>query len=130
MQPSPNRLARRRVPAVVAVLAAVGVAAALISGAPADGRSTRQSKPSLALTRSDPVTIAGHHFTARKRVRVLLVAGATRARTVRTSRTGAFTVTFSAAMIDRCSSWSVTVIQRHRRPVVLRSPAKPLCPPA
>jgi hypothetical protein len=112
----------------VALLAAIGVAAALIAGAPADGRSTRQYKPSLTLTRGNPVTISGHHFTARKRVRVVLIAGLTRSRTLKTSRTGAFTVRFSA-LIDRCGSWSVTATQPHRRPVVLKSPAKPLCPP-
>jgi hypothetical protein len=62
-------------------------------------------------------------------VRVRLVAGMTRSRTLKTNWTGAFTVTF-AAVIDRCSSWSVTATQQHRPAVVLRSPAKPACPPA
>ena len=129
MYPSPNRPVRRRVAVALAILSAVGVVAALIAGAPADGRSARQLKPSLTLIRSDPVTISGHRFPAGKRVQVRLVADATRLRTLKTSRTGAFTVTFSA-VIDRCTSWSVTATQQHQRAVVLRSPAKPLCAPA
>ena len=110
--------------ALVALLVALGAAAALASGA----QNAHQARASLSLTTRNPVTVRGTGFKPSARVRVALLDGGTTVRRPVTNARGAFTTTFSA-VIDRCSAWSVTATQPGRAPVILRG-AKPECAPA
>jgi hypothetical protein len=103
--------------------------AVIVTGASATADRGKPSAPSLRLIRIHPVTVAGAHFRPRNRVRVSLVAARTVSRNVTATGRGAFTVTFSSVVIDRCSSFSVLASQRHGATVVLHGP-KPECPPA
>jgi hypothetical protein len=102
------------------------VAGALVLG-DASGAGARPTAR-LALVKGNPVTVSGHGFRAHARVHLMLVADGTFWRRPLTNRYGAFTVTFSA-VIDHCTGWSVTATQPGRTPVILRSPAKPVCAP-
>ena len=110
--------------ALVALLVALGAAAALASGA----QTAHQARASLTLTTRNPITVRGTGFKPSARVRVALLDGGTTVRRPVTNARGAFTTTFSA-VIDRCSAWSVTATQPGRAPVILRG-AKPECAPA
>ena len=110
--------------ALVALLVALGAAAALASGA----QNAHQARASLTLTTRNPITVRGTGFKPSARVRVALLDGGTTVRRPVTNARGAFTTTFSA-VIDRCSAWSVTATQPGRAPVILRG-AKPECAPA
>ena len=110
--------------ALVVLVALLGAAAALASGA----QSAHQARAALTLTSHDPVTVRGTGFKPNARVRVALLDGRTLVRRPVTNARGAFTTTFSAA-IDRCSAWSITATQPGRAPVVVRG-AKPQCAPA
>jgi hypothetical protein len=91
--------------------------------------SAKRSGARLILTSTNPITISGHGFRPRVRVDVRLMMKRTFARSPRANRNGAFTVSFPA-VIDRCSSWSVSAGQPRQTTVVLRGPAKPACAPA
>lgn len=90
--------------------------------------STGAGHRTLRLVRSDPATVHGTGFRPRSAVRVTLAAGTSHTVQARTAGTGAFTVTFSA-VVDRCTGWTVTAVQRGAAPFVMRGP-KPMCAPA
>jgi hypothetical protein len=117
-----KRISRSACAVAVCVAPAIGVAAAGAAGHAAQ-------TPRLVLASRDPVRIIGSHFNPRERVRVTVIARMTRTHTLTASARGAFTTTFAAVVIDRCSAWSVTGVQRGHAPVVIRG-AKPQCPPA
>jgi hypothetical protein len=123
------RTTRRRTAAVVAALGLIVAVASLLVGGSATAHRTKPVAPSLTLARRSPVLVSGHNFQPRSRVHLRLVAGQTLTRNATANRRGAFTARFSA-VIDRCSSWSITASQRHHSAVVLRGPAKPECAPA
>ena len=124
MRNASSRSRIRLAGALVALLVALGAAAALASGA----QNAHQARASLTLTTRNPVTVRGTGFKPSARVRVALLDGGTTVRRPVTNARGAFTTTFSA-VIDRCSAWSVTATQPGRAPVILRG-AKPECAPA
>ncbi len=65
------------------------------------------SKPSLAFTSLQPLSVHGRHFAAHERVRVTFVVGKApgHVRVVRTSATGAFTTSPPAGIgYDRCTT--------------------------
>lgn len=114
--------------AAAATLGLVILAVWALPGAAATAHRAHRAAPRLVLVSRAPITIAGHNFTPRARVRVRLVSARTVSRTPVASRAGAFTVTFGT-VLDRCSGWSVTASQQNRTTVVLRG-AKPQCAPA
>lgn len=118
-------LSARRTTLLVASIALLIAGAVVVGNASGAGAKLA---PRLALVKGNPVIVAGRGFRAHVRVRLLLVAGTTVSRRPLTNATGAFTVTFPAAL-DRCSGWSVTAIQSGRAPVILRSPVRPECAP-
>jgi hypothetical protein len=128
LQLPPTRSSRHRIAAVIAILGLLFVGALSFTGASATAHRAKRRAPSLTLAHRNPATVTGHNFQPRVRVHVRLVAGQTLSRNPVANRAGSFTVTF-AAVIDRCSSWSVLASQRHHATVVLRGP-KPECPPA
>jgi hypothetical protein len=128
MQLPLTRSTRRRTAAMIATLGLVIVGASILTGASATAHRVRRPAPTLTLAGRNPVTVSGHNFQPRIRVHVRLVIGQTLSRNPVANRAGAFTVTF-AAVIDRCSSWSVLASQLHHATAVLHG-AKPECPPA
>jgi hypothetical protein len=121
----PQALSPRRAALLVATLALLVAGALALANASGAGATPTAR---LAMVKTNPVTVSGHGFRAHARVHLLLVANSTMSRRPETNRFGAFTVTFPA-VIDRCSGWRVTATQPGRAPVILRSPAKPLCAP-
>ncbi len=109
----------------VALLVLAGAVAALASGAPT---AAHQARPALTLTHRSPATVRGTGFKPNTHVRVVLRASHTVVHRPVTNAQGTFTTTFSM-VIDRCSSWSISVTQPGRLPMVLHG-AKPQCPPA
>jgi hypothetical protein len=118
----------RRVLAMVMTMALIIGAASLLTNASAAPRASG-SGARLVLTSKDPITVSGHGFRPRARVHVRLVMERTFSRSPLVNRHGAFTVSFPA-VIDRCSTWSLSAGQPHQTTVVLRGPAKPECAPA
>jgi hypothetical protein len=130
MQLPLTRSRRRRAAAAMATLGLVIGGASVLVAASATAHRDKRSAPSLILGHRNPVTVRGRGFQPRVRVGVRLVAARTFSRHAVPNRAGAFTVTFPAAVIDRCSSWSVSASQRRHATLVLRGPPKPQCAPA
>jgi hypothetical protein len=110
---------------VVALVMLAGTAATLAIGAP----RAHDARATLAITSRNPVTVRGTGFKPRTRVRVALVEAHKLVRQPLASSRGTFTATFSSAVIDRCSGWTVTASQPGRATVILHG-ARPECPPA
>lgn len=124
MRTALNRPRFRLAGLFVALLVLAGGVAALASGAP----TAHQTRAALALTRRNPATVRGTGFKPHTHVRVVLRTSQTVVHRPFTNAQGTFTTTFSM-VIDRCSSWSISVTQPGRLPMVLHG-AKPQCPPA
>ncbi len=120
--PPPRRLA-----GPAAALVVVAVAASIVLGGSATAQRVRTA-PSLTVTARNPVIVRAAHFAPRSRVSVTLVTARTLSRHARPDGQGRFQITFPA-VIDRCTSWSVSATQRNHARVVLRG-AKPECAPA
>ena len=75
------------------------LAAAVLAG-PAAGSAR---KPSLTLVESDPITVAGAHFSPHGGVRVTVYALRTVTRATTASRAGTFRLTFSGPLLGACS---------------------------
>ncbi len=118
--------ARRAAAAVAALGLTIGTTSMLSDASAAPGKLPA---PSLRLTNRDPVTVSGLHFHPRLRVHVRLVDGRTLARNPVATGTGGFTISFPA-VVDRCSSFSISAIQRPRVSVALHGFPKPECAPA
>jgi hypothetical protein len=108
-----------------ALVLLLGTAATLAIGAP----RVHQTRAALVLTKRNPVTVRGTGFKPNIRVRVTLLEAHKSVRRPLANRRGAFTITFSSVVIDRCSGWTVTASQPGRANVILHGP-KPECPPA
>jgi hypothetical protein len=104
-------------------------AAALLAATPGTARHDAKQRPVLRVTSSEPVTVTGLRFVARERVRVSLHADSqVHSRRVRATRRGSFTVTFSAATVDRCLGFIVNAVGDRGSRAGLKY-AQPLCPP-
>jgi hypothetical protein len=123
---TPSR--RRRLVALLATLALLAVAA-IVGIASATTDQANRSNASLRMVDRSPATVAGRGFKAHRRVKVRLMVGHTLTRRPLANGAGAFTVKFPA-VIDRCSSFTVTASQPNRPTVVLQAPPKPACAPA
>ena len=92
-------------------LLAILVTATLALAASAEATRTSGSRAVLRLTDAQPVELSGRRFHAGERVRVTVVAGATRrSRLVRATRGGTFATTFSELSADRCSGLSAVAV--------------------
>ncbi len=109
------------------VLVGGGGAVAAAAGASGAGRAGTAQR-TVVLVRRHPATVRGTGFASHRRVRVTLVAGHGYVRRPLANGHGVFTATFPTA-VDRCTSWTVTAVQRGAAPMVVRGP-RPECAPA
>lgn len=118
---------RLRLAGILAVLlAALGLAAALASGAPTvRAPIAHQARAALVLTSRSPATVRGTGFKPSTRVRVLLLIGQAQVRRPLTNSRGTFTTSFPT-VLDRCSGYMITATEPGHAPVVLRG-AEPQC---
>jgi hypothetical protein len=89
------------------------------------------AKPALTLLDPAPVTLRGWGFQQRERVHVTVVAGRGFVRTVRTTASGTFRVTFDRVFFstDRCGNgWTITARGARGDAATLKLP-QPECPP-
>lgn len=114
------------------MLIVLALLASLLGGTAAGtlGATTAtQSKATLRLVSVSPLSVRGVHFKGRERVRVVAkAASTTRSRTIRTTSSGGFRVSFGSVTFDRCADLVVTATGRHDR-ATLKLP-QPECPPA
>lgn len=113
-----------RRPFKLLVLVAAVIALAAVSAA-----AGSSSPPRLRLVKQQPLTVQGSHFRPYSHVKVTLISAAKTTKRVRAGAHGRFTVTFSSAVVDRCTQWTLKAIQPGRAPVLIRGP-KPACAPA
>jgi hypothetical protein len=101
----------------------------LVACVPAAAPARSYHGPWLALTDAAPLSVRGHAFHRRERVRV--VARRTGAdaivRRVRAGRHGGFTVTFPTSANRPCTRWSVTATGRRGSRAVVRGMMQPDC---
>jgi len=103
---------------VASVLALATVAAAFATAGSAQSRH-----PQLRLTSTEPVTVRGTGFGARKRVRIVLRAPALGpTKTMTTSSGGSFTATFPNADVNACAGFSVTATAADGSHATLKRP--------
>jgi hypothetical protein len=93
------------------VLLAGVVALALVAPA---STSQARAHASLTLAALQPLSVRGHHFHRRERVRVMLhpTGGDTSVRRVRASRAGRFSATFPSGGSGPCTRFTVTATGR------------------
>jgi hypothetical protein len=104
----------------VALLCAAALLAAGSSG----------SSPRLAVKDARPVTVDGSGFRAHEKLSVRVRApGVDRTRHPRAAANGAFRTTFTHAVVDRCSTFTVTAIGADGSRATVRRRAQPECPP-
>jgi hypothetical protein len=110
-------------------IAAVVLGAVLLGWA-AGASSARSDRPTLKLTRTNPLSLAGSRFVARERVRVTVTVPGEQAaaKRVTASRRGSFTVTFHNVEYDRCNSLFGRAVGSEGSRAALKLPA-PQCPP-
>jgi hypothetical protein len=120
------RIVTTRLTALAAATALLGTSATVALAT--TGHPTVTRAPRLSLVKRSPLTIKGINFPKRTRVTFTLSSARTTRRTLTTTSTGTFTVTFTSG-VDRCTQWMATVTRRGAAPVRLRGP-KPLCAPA
>lgn len=111
------RLVRRLI-AILAVLSTsmLGVSASVAS----------TSHPTLKLLSERPVVVAGQHFRARERIRLVPSTGP--AVSVQASRAGSFTITLSRTFIGRCGGLSLRATGTRGSFASLKLP-RPACLP-
>jgi hypothetical protein len=124
-----NSGGHRRVTIAVISLAALSVAALIVTSQLAVAHGARRAAPRLELTSRTPAVVRGSGFKPRTRVRLMLTAGTTLIRHPRANAQGSFTTTFSGVVIDRCTSFTASAVVNNHVVAVLR-PAKPECAPA
>jgi hypothetical protein len=79
-----------------------------VAAGSAIGATEARRHPSVAVTREDPVIVAGRSFAARERVALRVVIGSRAfTRTVRATAIGSFRATFAEADAE-CHPYSVT----------------------
>jgi hypothetical protein len=83
----------------------------------------------LSLTDAHPLSVRGHAFHRRERVRVVArrIGGGALVRHVRAGRHGGFAVTFPTSSSGRCARWSVTATGRRGSRATLRGMMQPNC---
>ena len=110
---------------MVVILGVLVLAACVPAAAPA--RSYHGAW--LSLTDANPLTIRGHAFHRRERVRVVARRTGLDAivRRVRAGRHGGFRVTFPTSANQPCAGWSVTATGRRGSRAVVRSMMQPDC---
>lgn len=108
------------------LFALVATVIALAAVSSAAGSS---SPPRLRMIKQTPLTVRGSHFKPHSMVKVTLISAAKTTKHVTAGRYGRFTVTFSSAVVDRCTQWTVKATQPGRAPVLIHGP-KPACAPA
>jgi hypothetical protein len=101
------------------------IAIGLIVTAALAGTAAAATGPTLKIVTRTPLVVAGTHFRAGERVK-LVVAGSTFV--VRTTNLGTFTANLGAPLADRCSAGAVTALGV-KESVTLRLPL-PMCAPA
>lgn len=85
-------------------------------------------RPALRLADPDPVTLAGSRFAAGEKVRVsATVAGTTRMRIVRATRSGTFRVVFSSLAAPNACSVTASAVGRSGAKAVYRLSER-MCP--
>jgi hypothetical protein len=88
------------------VISLLASSAVVVAGS-AGGATEARRHPSVAVTKEDPVVVAGRGFVARERVAVRVVIGRRAfTRTVRATATGTFRATFAEADAQ-CHPYSV-----------------------
>lgn len=114
----------RRAGALAGLLACCAAAGAAVLSTSAVAST---SHAQLRLLQRTPVEVQGRGFRARKLITVTVTADGRSARTVRTNRYGAFTVTFPTIDIAACSAWTISAQQvRTSSDTILRGP-RPDC---
>jgi hypothetical protein len=102
---------------------AVTALAVLVAATAASART--QSRPSLRIARStSSLVVRGTGFYARESVRVTVTAGASRAKTVRTSSTGRFAADFGTAFVDPCDAILIRAAGRRGDRALLKIPPR------
>jgi hypothetical protein len=86
---------------------------ALVAAAPSSTSQAREHA-SLTLGSLHPLSVSGHHFRRRERVRVVVRSddGGPLVHTLRASRSGAFSTTFPSAGSGPCARLTVTATGR------------------
>jgi hypothetical protein len=103
----------------------------LLTLAFAGAASGRQAAPALRLATRAPLVVQGRGFHPGERVSVHVQTGARlRTRSTVARSTGAFSLTFAGASIDRCSAASIWAVGRRGDGARLKVPPGPLCAPA
>jgi hypothetical protein len=83
------------------------LALTVIAAGSAAGATDARRHPSVAVTKEDPVIVAGRGFVARERVALrVVIGGRAFGRTVRATPTGSFRATFAEADAQ-CNPYSV-----------------------
>ncbi len=87
--------------------------------------------PSLRLVSMGPLTVHGAHFKARETVRLTLRStDMKRARVLRSSLAGSFTVVYTSRIVDPClETVRITAVGARGSDAVLKLPQR-ACPPA
>jgi hypothetical protein len=109
--------------AALIVLIACGATATSISA----GGS---GKANLRLVDRDPLSVQGHGFKPRERVRVTASEPEWQRKTIRATATGSFRVAFSEIAVDRCSLVRVATIGAQGSRAVLKVLPSPMCSPS
>ncbi|HEV3478790.1 MAG TPA: hypothetical protein VG144_05005 [Gaiellaceae bacterium] len=109
----------------VAVVLIGAVLLGWAAGASAEG----SGRPTLKLTRTEPISVQGLRFLARERVHVKVTVGEERtAKRVVANRRGTFTLSFPSLDYDRCTSLFARAVGSGGSRAVLKLP-QPQCPP-
>jgi len=103
----------------------LGAVVVTLAGVPS---GTGANGPELTLAGSRPLVLRGHGFKPYERARVVVVARLTRAKNVRASSSGSFTVRFVALSIPRCGGVFATARGRAGTVARLKIPL-PACQP-
>ena len=121
----------RTLTALIVLIASCATATSISAGT--SGRAT------LRLLDRDPLTVQGHGFKSRERVRVVAwapdsaqttAAPETVRKTIRATATGSFRVVFSEISVDRCSLMRVTTVGARGSQAELKVLPSPMCTPA
>jgi hypothetical protein len=102
------------------------IAIGLLAGVAFAGTAGAATGPRLEVVTRTPLVVAGTHFHAGERVK-LLVAGSTFV--VRTTRLGTFRARLATPLADRCSAVQVTALGS-RESARVRLPVRTMCAPA
>jgi hypothetical protein len=118
----------RRTIVLIATLSLLAGAATALAARPHHHHRHAHHQARLTLAGNQPLTVRGHGFQRRERVRVVLRQGAsTVTRHVRASRRGTFTATFPTAAGGPCGRPLVTASGSRGSQAVLKGVMRPMC---